>query len=271
MVEQKKITDRTSLKKNRARVLKSNNSYFALHEIAMKEIKERLQDINRKFEKIAIITGYPKIWTTLFPDAFFLNDSDTLIFESEKYDLIIHAMSLHWSDDPVGQLIQCKNMLIKDGLFLAVFFGGKTIHELNYSFSKAESEISGGISPRFMPMGEIRDLGNLLQRAGFALPVADSVSKKYSYKSILTLMHDIRRMGETNVLLLRKKTFTRSKIISEMTKVYSKTFRQRDNTFSATFELIFLTGWAPSENQPKPLKPGSAKVNLSKLLDDFIK
>jgi hypothetical protein len=271
MAEQKKITDRKSLKKNRTRVLKSKRGYFALHKIAIKEIEERLQDINRSFQKIAIITAYPKIWTSLFPDAFFLNDSDTLDFGLEKYDLIIHAMSLHWSDDPVGQLIQCKNMLIKDGLFLAVFFGGKTIHELNYSFSKAEAKISEGISPRFMPMGEIRDLGNLLQRAGFGLPVADSISKKYSYKSILTLMHDIRRMGETNVLLLRKKTFTQSKIINEMIKIYSENFKQRDNTFLATFELIFLTGWAPSDNQPKPLRPGSVKVNLSKLLDDFIK
>ena len=122
-----------------------------------------------------------------------------------------------------------------------------------------------------MPMGEIRDLGDLLQRTGFALPVADSILKNFSYKKIHGLIYDIRKMGETNVLLSRKKTFTRSKIMDDMVKIYSDKFKEKDGTFTATFELIFLTGWAPSENQQKPLKPGSAQVSLAKLLDDFPK
>ena len=271
MRKQKRITDRNALKKNRARAISSKNSYFYLHETAVEEIVERLREINREFNKIAIVTGYPEIWRAKFPKADILSDSDILKFNGDEYELIIHGMTLHWSDDPVGQLIQCKNKLIADGLFLCVLFGGKTLHELKYSLSKAEIEISGGISPRFMPMGEIRDLGDLLQRTGFALPVADSILKNFSYKKIRELIYDIRKMGETNVLLSRKKTFTRSKIMDDMVKIYSNKFKEKDGTFTATFELIFLTGWAPSENQQKPLKPGSAQVSLAKLLDDFPK
>ena len=266
-----KIIDRNTLVLNRKRALTFKDSYNKIHQLAIEEIKDRLDEINRKFKDIAIITGHPEIWGEAFPNAHFIEDTDTLIFEHKRYNLIIHALCLHWSNDPVGQLIQCKNMLVKDGLFLATLFGGKTLHELNLCFSLAESKISGGISPRFLPMGEIRDLGNLLQRVGFGLPVADNLINHLIYNNVYSLMNDLRKMGETNALLSRKKSFTRSKIIEETAKIYLDKFTQNDNKIIATFELIFLTGWCPSENQQKPLKPGSGKINLGVLLDDFAK
>jgi hypothetical protein len=271
MANTTKITDRKTLVLNRKRASNFEDSYDKIHQIAIKEIKDRLEEINRKFKDIAIITGHQKIWGKAFPDAQLINDTDTLIFGKEKYDLIIHALCLHWANDPVGQLIQCKNFLVEDGLFLATLFGGKTLYELNYSFSLAESEISGGISPRFLPMGEIRDLGNLLQRVGFTLPVADNLTSHIHYKDVYSLMSDLRKMGETNALLSRPKTFTRSQIIEETSKFYIRNFSQNDNKIVATFELIFLTGWYPSETQQKPLKPGSGKINLGVFLDDFKK
>jgi len=266
-----KITDRKTLVLNRKRALTFKDSYNEMHQLAIKEIEDRLNEINRKFKDIAIITGHPDIWVKAFPNAHFVEDTDTLVFEQNCYDLIIHALCLHWSNDPVGQLIQCKNKLVEDGLFLAILFGGKTLYELNLCFSLAESRISGGISPRFVPMGEIRDLGNLLQRAGFGLPVADNIINHLIYKNVYSLITDLRKMGETNALLSRKKSFTRKKIFEETAKIYLEKFTQNDINIIATVELIFLTGWCPSETQQKPLKPGSGKINLGVLLDDFAK
>mgnify|MGYP001158046343 FL=1 len=271
MTNTTKITDRKTLVFNRKRALNFEDSYNKIHQIAIKEIKDRLEEINREFKDIAIITGHQKIWGKAFPNAKLIDDTDTLIFGKGQYDLIIHALCLHWANDPVGQLIQCKNMLVEDGLFLATLFGGKTLYELNYSFSLAESEISGGISPRFLPMGEIRDLGNLLLRVGFKLPVADNLTTHIHYKDVYSLMNDLRKMGEVNALLSRQKTFTRSQIIEETSKFYIKNFSENDDKIVATFDLIFLTGWYPSENQQKPLKPGSGKINLGVFLDDLKK
>jgi len=266
-----KITDRKALVHNRKRASNSTDNHSKIHKIAITEIKDRLSEINREFRNIAIVTGHPKIWSKAFPNAFMIDDTDTLFFKDKKYDLIIHALCMHWSNDPVGQLIQCKKMLIADGLFIATLFGGKTLHELNYSLSLSESRISGGVSPRFLPMGEIRDLGNLLQRVGFGLPVADNLIHKIYHKDVYSLMRDIREMGEANALSSRKKTFTRSQILEETAKVYHENFNQSDDEIIATFELIFLTGWYPSDNQQKPLQPGSGKINLGDFLDDLSK
>ena len=128
----------------------------------------------------------------------------------KSYDLIIHAMGLHWANDPVGQLIQMKRALIPDGLVISVFFGGQTLSELRISFAYAEAKILNGISPRIAPMGEIRDLGGLLQRAGLALPVADNIKFDVSYETPLQLMHDLRGMAETNIIIDRsRKTMTK--------------------------------------------------------------
>lgn len=233
---------------------------------AADDIQDRLSMVNRTFQRIAIVTAFPDVWKERFPEAHIFADDETLNLTADSYDLIIHAMALHWANDPVGQLIQCRHALVKDGLLMAASFGGQTLHELRASLAQAESEIMGGLSPRVLPMAEIRDLGGLLQRAGFALPVADSVPLTVSYQTAFHLMQDLRAMGETNALHGRLNTFSSRRFFMRMSEIYAETFSENDR-ITATFELIFLSGWAPDESQQKPLRPGSAAQRLADALN----
>ena len=150
-------------------------------------------------------------------------------------------------------------------MFQAACLGGQTLNELRASLAQAESEITGGLSPRVAPMGEIRDLGALLQRAGLALPVADSITVRTSYKSTFHLMRDLRKFGETNALNARLRHPTKRAVFQRCTEIYAENFSE-DGKIIATFEFLFLSGWAPSENQPKPLRPGSANARLADAL-----
>ena len=179
-----------------------------LQVLARDEILERLEDINRSFEAIAIVTGFPEIWSQSLPKANLIADSDTLDLAQKEFDLIIHAMALHHSNDLVGQVIQYTQALKPDGLFISSCFGGQTLAELRAALSTAEAELCGGLSPRISPMAEIRDLGAILQRAGLALPVADSLNISTSYRDLRHLMLDLRDMGETNIMKSRSKSFT---------------------------------------------------------------
>jgi len=257
------ITDRAALMRNRNRALPSA---LFLQEQAADEIHERLIEVNRTFTSIAIVTGFPDFWAARYPDATIVSDEETLALESHSYDLILHAMCLHWANDPVGQLVQARHALKPDGLLLCTFFGGQTLHELRASLAEAEAAITGGLSPRIAPMGEIRDLGALLQRAGFALPVADSTPLTVSYANAFHLMHDLRKMGENNALAQRIKHATRRNILTEAASIYAGNFRNDDDRVDATFEIITLTGWAPAENQQQPLRPGSATTRLADAL-----
>ncbi|TDT73250.1 hypothetical protein BDE40_3437 [Litoreibacter halocynthiae] len=237
-----------------------------LHDEALFEIQERLIDVNRSFTSPAIVTGHPDFWAKAFPNARIVPDEDTLALEPEAHDLVIHAMCLHWANDPVGQLVQCRRALKSDGLFLSAFLGGQTLSELRAALSEAEVALTGGLSPRVAPMGEIRDLGGLLQRAGLALPVADSSNRTVSYSSPMALLHDLRAMGEGNVLFDRQKTPPPRDLFARMARIYSDNYTSEPDRVAATFEMIFLTGWAPSETQQKPLQPGSATTRLADFL-----
>lgn len=193
-------------------------------------------------------------------------DQDTLDLKQNSYDLIIHALSLHWANDPVGQLIQMRRALRPDGLMIAVMFGGQSLHELRFAFIQAETAILTGIRPHVSPMGEIRELGALLQRAGYGLPVADSILQNVTYKSALHLMKELRAMGETNILSQRQKTFLRRDVLDRVNKEYHSIYSTSDGRIKATVEFIFLTGWAPSDTQQKPLRPGSAHSRLADAL-----
>ena len=159
------LTDRTALQRNRQR---AKPDALFLQELAADELQERLIEVNRTFRSIAIITGFPEFWGKRFPEATVISDDETLALQPQAHDLILHTMCLHWANDPVGQLVQCRHGLEPDGLLLCTFLGGQTLHELRSSLAEAEAAITGGLSPRIAPMGEIRDLGGLLQRAGFA-------------------------------------------------------------------------------------------------------
>jgi SAM-dependent methyltransferase len=260
------LCDRPHLLRQRARAEFMGPEMF-LHDEALFEVQERLIDVNRTFKSVAIVTGFLDFWATQFPRAKIVSDEDVLSLEEGAHDLVIHAMCLHWSNDPVGQLVQCKRALKADGFMLAAFFGGQTLAELRAAVGQAEVSVTGGLSPRVVPMGEIRDVGALLQRAGLALPVADSVKKTVIYASPLHLMRDLRAMGEGNALSQRSgKPLTRT-MLTELDSVYRDAFQDGDGRVKATFEMIFLSGWAPDDSQQKPMRPGSAKSRLA----DFLK
>ncbi len=251
--------------RNRARALGRTPALF-LHEDAAAEIEERLNEVNRTFTSAAVVTGFAEPWREILPQAKIVPDDETLALEPGAHDLVIHALGLHWSNDPVGQIVQCHRALRPDGLFLAVMFGGQTLVELRAALAEAEIAVAGGLSPRVLPMAEIRDLGALLQRAGFALPVADAVTRKVTYRDALHLMADLRAMGEGNALQARKRTATLRAVFAKAVQIYGEAYAEPDERVRATFEMIYLTGWAPHESQQKPLRPGSAQQRLADAL-----
>lgn len=253
------LTDRPALSRNRAKATE-----FFLQEEALAEVQERLLEVNRRFTAPVVVTGFPEVWRDIGPQVV---DSDLLSLDQGAHDLVIHALSLHWANDPVGQLVQCRHALRPDGLFLGLMFGGQTLHELRTCLAEAETEVTGGLSPRVLPMGEIRDLGGLLQRAGFALPVADSFTKTVRYRDALHLMRDLRQMGEGNALAARLRHPTRRAVLLRAAQLYQSQYADAEGRIPATFEIICLTGWAPADSQPKPLKPGSAAQRLADALN----
>lgn len=258
------LTDIHALNRNRRRV---DAGALFLHHNAIEEVDDRLSMVKRNFKSPAIVTGFPNIWKNLRADARVVDDSDTLALHETAHDLVIHAMSLHWANDPVGQIIQARRALAPDGLFMSVGFGGQTLHELRACLGQAEASLTGGLSPRVAPMAELRDTGGLLQRAGLALPVADSVTLRVEYADMWHLMRDLRAMGEANAMAARLRRPTGRAVFDAAAKLYRDHYATPDGRITATFELIFLAGWAPADSQPKPLRPGSAQHSLAAALN----
>jgi SAM-dependent methyltransferase len=265
MTRAPELTDRTALARNRAR---ADPGALFLHDEALAEIKERLIEVNRRFMRPAIVAGQRDPWTHAFPDARVVTDDEVLALDPGAHDLVIHAMALHWSADPVGQIVQARRALRPDGLFLGVLPGGQTLAGLRTALAGAEVALTGGLSPRVLPMGELRDLGALLQRAGLALPVADSVIRQVSYADAFALMRDLRAMGEGNALAGRLRRPTRRAVLERAAELYACTCPDPaiPGRVLARFDLIFLTGWAPAAGQQKPLRPGSAAARLADAL-----
>ncbi len=238
-----------------------------LHRIAIDEVQDRLAEINRDFTRIGIVTPWPEIWLKSFPSAHICRDAEVLDLP-ENLDLVMHVMGLHWAEDPVGQIVQSARALRPDGLFIGVLLGGETLHELRDTLTRAEIETTGGLSPRLLPMGEIRDLGGLLGRAGLALPVADHLPLRLSYRDLFHLAGDLRAMGETNALADRLRHPTRREVFARAAADYAQHHPDPADPgrIVATFDMIFLTGWAPEAGQQKPLRPGSAKMALAEAL-----
>jgi SAM-dependent methyltransferase len=181
-------------------------------------------------------------------------------------DLIVSGLALQHANDLPGALIQIRRALAPDGLFLGCLIGGATLAELRQALTEAESDVTGGVSPRVFPFADLRDMGGLLQRAGFALPVADSETVIVRYADMFRLMADLRAMGGANVLLARSRRFTRRAVFLRAAEIYRGRFADPDGKVRATFELIWLSGWAPHDSQQKPLKPGSAQARLADAL-----
>ena len=193
-------------------------------------------------------------------------DEEALPFRDASLDLVVSALALQFVNDLPGTLIQIRRALKPDGLFLAAMIGGDSLTELRAAFAEAEAEVEGGVSPRVAPFADLRDLGALLQRAGFALPVTDVDRVTVRYASPLALMHDLRRMGAGNALTERRRTPLRRATLRRMLEIYAERFADADGRIRATFEIVWLSGWAPHESQQQPLAPGSAKTRLADAL-----
>lgn len=261
------LTDLATLARNRARATRDE---LFLHELVAEDLQDRLLVVKREFTDAALITGQPALWEdlagSLTPRPAVVPAQETLPLEPGSLDLVFHLLDLHWANDPVGQLIQCRRALRPDGLLIAVLYGGQTLSELRASLGQAEIEVTGGLSPRVAPMGEVRDLGALLQRAGFALPVAESFTQTVSYRDPLQMMRSLRLMGEGNALAARLRHPTRRDVLLRAAQLYQESYGDSEGRVPASFEFITLTGWSPDESQQKPLRPGSAAHRLADAL-----
>lgn len=244
------------------------------------QIIRRLQDIKRQFPNTLQIGCRSKsinknqfdiknlytldIAENLSPDI--QADEESLPFSLESFDLVISALNLHTINDLPGTLAQIKNVLKPDGLFIAALLGGETLYELRSVITDVEIEVNGGISPRVAPFADMPQMGNLMQRAGFNLPVIDSEKLTVTYDHPLKLMQDLRLMGESNTLLSRIKKATGKEFFYRVSEEYMNQFSNKNGRITATFEVIFLIGWAPHKSQQKPLSPGSAQNRLADAL-----
>jgi SAM-dependent methyltransferase len=261
------LFDRALLRARQERARRSTPATFLLDRVA-EDMEERLHAVLRDFADVADIWTPGKIFRKSSPDRFKSvthvapHDSESLPFQPESLDLVVSALAFQFVNDLPGVLAQIRRALRPDGLLLAAMIGGDTLTELRQAFAAAEAECEGGVSPRVAPFADLRDVGALLQRAGFALPVTDVDRVVVRYDSALALMADLRRMGATNVLIERRRTPTRRATMWRMAQIYSERFADADGRIRATFDVIWLSGWAPHESQPKPLQPGSAKASL---------
>lgn len=200
------------------------------------------------------------------PDPKLMADEEVLPFARESLDLVVSALSLQFVNDLPGTFAQVRQALKPDGLFLACLAGGDTLKELRHAWYLAEDELTGGASPRVAPTADVRELGSLLQRAGFALPVVDTDVIEVTYPSALALMRELKAMGAGNVLADRRRVPVTRSLLARACQVYEEMFGIGEGRVAATFELITLTAWAPHESQQKPLRPGSAAARLADAL-----
>lgn len=194
-------------------------------------------------------------------------DEENLPFKTGCFDLIVSGLSLQWTNDLPGALKQIRQLLAPDGFFIACLTGGLSLIELRTVFAQAEEEITGGVSPRVFPFVEIKDVGHLLQRAGFALPVADVDSLTIRYNSLLDLIIDLKKMGAGNILSQRSRKPMTYNILKRASEIYVEKFSDKDGRIRASFEIIWLAGWAPHESQQQPAKPGSGQFSMEQSIN----
>ena len=245
------------------------------------DLDERLSAVLRRFERAADLgTPLPLAGPVLqarsgdllrMPEAAeagatVVGDLEALPFAEESLDLAVSLLALHVVNDLPGALIQIKRALRPDGLFMACLLAGQSLTELRQSLLAAEVELTGGASPRVAPFADLRDLGGLLQRAGFALPVIDSENITVRYGDMFGLLRDLRTMGWANMLAERSRKPLRRGVLLRAAEIYTERFSDPDGRLRATFEIVWLSGWAPHESQQKPLRPGSAKARLADAL-----
>jgi SAM-dependent methyltransferase len=262
-----RLFDRALLARRQRRALKLGPATFLLDRVA-DDMAERLSAVKRNFSAAADIWTPGEGLTVHTPFNSFSrvsaeeSSTEVLPLEPASLDLAVSALAFQSVNDLPGVLAQLRRALKPDGLLLAAMIGGDTLTELRQSFAAAEAECEGGVSPRVAPFADLRDVGSLLQRAGLALPVTDVDRVVVRYDNAFALMQDLRRMGATNILVERRRAPTRRATMLRMAQVYAERFADPDGRIRATFDIVWLSGWAPHESQQKPLRPGSAKVRL---------
>jgi len=257
------------------------------------DLGERLSTVERRFERAAaifsltpdaarVVAASGKAATVLRVEADqrllgddefegVLAEPEIVPLEPESIDLAVSLLTMHEVNDLPGLLVQIRRVLKPDGLFLGAMAGGSTLQELRQSLLEAEAELTGGASPRVYPFADVRDAGGLLQRAGFSLPVTDVETMTVRYNTMFDLMRDLRAMGATSALVERSRKPASRKLFLRAAEIYQDRFSDPDGRVRATFNIIWMSGWAPHESQQKPLKPGSAAVSLANVLDELDK
>ena len=281
------IFDRMLIRARRRRAAAMGPTTFLLARVA-DDLAERLSVVLRGFD-LALDLGTPgeavraaltqvgavkriiaadalPVSSAAIESPFVAADEEALPFRDAAFDLVVSALALQFVNDLPGVLVQVRRALKPDGLFLAALLGGETLTELRQAFAVAESDVEAGASPRVAPFADLRDLGALMQRAGFALPVADADRVTVRYDSVFGLMHDLRRMGATNALIERRRTPLKRATLMRMAEIYGERFADEDGRVRATFEIVWLSGWAPHPSQQQPLRPGEAKTRLADAL-----
>eukprot|EP00439_Symbiodinium_sp_Y106_P087716 s1_g252.t1 len=280
--------DRQLVARHRERAAASFSNADFLVRRAGEEISGRLQTTNRTFTtaldlgshngllardilkpagiETVISTDLSPTMVSQAPLPHMVMDEEFLAIRPGSLDLVTSALSLHWVNDLPGALLQARKALKPDGLLLIALFGGETLHELRDVLMQAETECEGGVSPRVSPFADVRDLGGLLQRSGFALPVVDADQIIVRYDTLFNLIADLRRMGETNAIAQRKKTPLKRATLMRAAELYQEKHSDPDGRIRATFEILYATGWAPHESQQKPMRPGTAAMRLADAL-----
>src|SRR5689334_6369547 len=262
------LFDRALLCARQARAHRQGEVTFLIDRVA-EDMADRISAVKRDFADVADIWTPGEVLRTSLADRFRSvarigpdSDSEVLPLKPESLDLAVSALAFQFVNDLPGVLAQIRRALRPDGLLLAALPGGDTLTELRQSFAAAEAECEGGVSPRVAPFADLRDVGHLLQRAGLALPVTDVDRIVVRYDNAFALMRDLRGMGATNILLERRRTPTRRTTLLRMAQIYGERFSDADGRIRATFDIVWLSAWAPHESQQKPLRPGSAKASL---------
>ncbi|MFT0891095.1 methyltransferase domain-containing protein [Pseudochelatococcus sp. G4_1912] len=280
------IFDRTLQRRRMERALKGGYTDFLLDRI-VEDLADRLAAVKRRFpQAVDIATPTPAAALALANSGMVdsivrvanvsiasamvdvVADEEALPLSSAQFDLAVSVMALHHVNDLPGTLVQIRRALKPDGLFLAAFLGGETLTELRQAFTQAQAQLEGGISPRVAPFADLREIGGLLQRAGFALTVADVDRVTVRYGDPLALMRDLRGMGLTNSLQQRSRLPLRRPTLIGACETYIERFAADDGRVPATFDILWLSGWVPHESQQKPMRPGSAQTKLVDVLPD---
>lgn len=282
------VFDRALVRARRERAVASGDAHDFLFREVAERLADRLKDFRHTFEtgvdigtrgghmaKAALATGRVERLFAADPSPHLAAsasvpsvaaDEEALPFGPASLDLVVSALALHWVNDLPGALIQIRQTLKPDGLFLAAMLGGETLYELRAALMEAELAVSGGAAPRVSPMADLRDAAALLQRAGFALPVADRDTLAISYPDALALMRDLSRMGEGNAVRRRSLTPLRRAVLAEAARLYEARHKMDGGGVRASFEVLYLAGRAPADTQQKPLRPGAAHHRLADAL-----